>query len=121
MNVSDEKLQADYTRDMMTAVFSHPSTEGIIMWGFWDTRHWLGNSPLYHKDWTLKPSGQAWMDLVFNQWWTHTTVTTDATGHCGTRAFLGDYEIVATHGTSKASTKSKLTTSGTNVQIVLPS
>ena len=46
MNVSDEKLQADYTRDLMTAVFSHPSADGIIMWGFWDTKHWLPNSPL---------------------------------------------------------------------------
>jgi GH35 family endo-1,4-beta-xylanase len=34
VNVWDEKLQADYTRDFMTALFSHPGVSGIIIWGF---------------------------------------------------------------------------------------
>jgi endo-1,4-beta-xylanase len=118
VNVSDEQLQADYTRDMMTAVFSHPSTDSIIMWGFWDARHWLGNSPLYRKDWTLKPAGEAWMDLVFHQWWTNTKATTDSTGKCAVRGFLGDYAITVKRGDSTVTAKAKLTAAGTSVQVV---
>jgi endo-1,4-beta-xylanase len=120
VNVSDEKFQADYTRDLMTAVFSHPATSGIIMWGFWDTKHWLGNSPLFRRDWTLKPSGQVWMDLVMHQWWTNTTATTDVSGHCQARGFLGDYDIEVKHGAAHRSVKAKLTNSGATVQVVLP-
>src|SRR5207244_13525667 len=105
----------------MTAVFSHPSTNGIIMWGFWDPKHWLSNAPLYRKDWTLKPSGEAWMDLVFHQWWTNANVTTDTAGRCEVRAFLGDYEISAKHGTTEVTAKTKLKAEGGKVRIVLPS
>ena len=35
INVSDEKLQADYLRDFMTMAFSHPAVRGITFWGFW--------------------------------------------------------------------------------------
>ncbi len=121
VNVSDEKFQADYTRDLMTAVFSHPATSGIIMWGFWDSKHWLNNAPLYRKDWSLKPSGQAWMDLVFHQWWTNTSAVTDASGHCGARGFLGDYEIQVKHGSADVTVKAKLTANGSTVQVVIPS
>jgi hypothetical protein len=103
----------------MTAVFSHPSTSGVIMWGFWDTKHWLGNSPLFRRDWTLKPSGQVWMDLVFHQWWTNTTATTDASGKCEARGFLGDYEIEVKHGSTDQTIKAKLTAAGTAVKVVL--
>jgi hypothetical protein len=121
VNVSDEKLQADYTRDLMTAVFSHPSASGIVMWGFWDPKHWLGNAPLYRKDWTLKPAGEAWMDLVFHQWWTNTAAMTDSSGKCAVRGFLGEYEIDVKRGPAAVSAKAKLTAGGASIQVVLPS
>jgi len=121
VNVSDETLQADYTRDMMTAVFSHPSADAIIMWGFWDPKHWLSNAPLYRKDWTLKPSGEVWMDLVFHQWWTNTQATTDINGRSVVRGFLGDYEITVTRGGVVQTVKTTLPRGGNGVQVVLPS
>ncbi|MHC4694534.1 MAG: endo-1,4-beta-xylanase, partial [Planctomycetota bacterium] len=39
IDTRDDKLQADYLRDVMTITFSHPSFNGIVMWGFWEGRH----------------------------------------------------------------------------------
>jgi endo-1,4-beta-xylanase len=87
------QLQADYTRDFMTAVFSHPAIEGIVMWGFWEGHHYNPSAALYRKDWSAKPNGKVWEDLVFRQWWTDVRGQTDAGGHFTTRGFLGEYEI----------------------------
>jgi endo-1,4-beta-xylanase len=32
--------------------FAHPSVEGILMWGFWQGKHWRPNAFLWKKDWT---------------------------------------------------------------------
>ena len=88
----DERLQADYTRDLLTAAFSHPAVDGFILWGFWDGAHWRGNAAMYRRDWTLKPSGQAITDLL-KAWSTHATVTTDASGVATLPAFHGEYEL----------------------------
>ncbi|MBC8388141.1 MAG: endo-1,4-beta-xylanase [Actinobacteria bacterium] len=93
VNVFDEILQADYVRDFMTACFSHPSVDGIYMWGFWDGRHYRNNAPVYRKDWSMKPSGKVWYDLVYNKWWTNDTGTTNDKGVYSTRGFLGTYYI----------------------------
>lgn len=87
------QLQADYTRDFMTAMFSHPAVEGIIMWGFWEGRHWFPSAALYRMDWSIKPNGQIWEDLVFKKWWTDIKCVTDRNGEYRTQGFLGDYEI----------------------------
>jgi GH35 family endo-1,4-beta-xylanase len=93
VDVPDPRIQADYLRDFMTVLFSHEAVHGIVMWGFWEGRHWRPNTALYRKDWSLKPNGRAWIDLVKKQWWTDITGTTDAHGQLTTRGFLGDYEI----------------------------
>jgi hypothetical protein len=93
IDLTDTKLQADYLRDFMTAVFSHPSTDGIILWGFWAGWHWKPNSSLYDADWNLTKLGETWIDLVHNQWWTNTTLTTDANGNINLRGFHGKYQI----------------------------
>ena len=94
----DEEGQARYTRDFLTAVFSHPATEAFTMWGFWEGRMWQPPAALIRKDWTLKPNGQAWMDLVLKQWWTDMTAATGPDGSCTTRGFLGDYKVTVTAG-----------------------
>ncbi len=89
----DEQLQADYTRDLLIAAFSHPSVEGVLIWGFWDGAHWRGNAPMFRRDWSLKPAGQVWLDLVKRDWWTNEVVTTDANGVARLRGFQGDYHL----------------------------
>mgnify|MGYP003880256745 CR=1 FL=1 len=63
--MSDE-LAATYLRDFLTMIFSHESTDGFLTWGFWDGAHWQDNAPFFYQDWTLKPAGEAFIDLVFN-------------------------------------------------------
>ncbi len=87
------ELQADYTRAFLTAVFSHPSVVGIVLWGFWEGRHWYPSAALYNEDWSVKPNGIVWENLVHKEWWTDVQGRTNASGVFQTRCFLGDYEI----------------------------
>lgn len=93
LDLTDEKLQADYTRDFYTAFFAHPSTQGIINWGFWAGKHYRPSCAFFTKDWKLKPNGQAYIDLVFKQWWTEETGQTDENGTYQFRGFWGDYKV----------------------------
>jgi GH35 family endo-1,4-beta-xylanase len=101
VDVPDETVQADYLRDFMTTLFSHPSVNGILMWGFWEVQHWRPNAALFRANWELKPNGVMWSNLVFREWWTTTNVVTDASGNATVRAFKGDYAVgVSTPGHS---------------------
>jgi GH35 family endo-1,4-beta-xylanase len=100
INLDDTQLQADYLRDYMTAVFSHPSVDGIMLWGFWEGRHWMPKASLYNKDWTIKPIGQTWIELTQKQWTTDAEVTTDSTGVATLRGFLGHYKIDTVDGST---------------------
>ena len=93
----DVELQADVMRDYLTVSFSHPKVVNFTMWGFWDGQHFLKNSPMYNLDWTLKPSGAVYKDLVFNQWWTKVSGKTDADGEYNFRAFYGDHDVTVTY------------------------
>ncbi len=96
VNTTDLTLQADYTRDFLTASFSHASVVGFQFWGFWETAHWRPTAALYRADWSEKPNGAAYRDLVFNQWWTRATGTTDVQGRFSGRGFFGDYTATIT-------------------------
>jgi len=94
-NIPDS-LAAKYTGDFLTSIFSHSATNGFLMWGFWDGAHWGSNAPLYYSNWQPKPTHAVFTDLIFNQWWTDSTLTTDANGNLSLRGFKGDYKITAT-------------------------
>ncbi len=120
VNLSDEMLQADYTRDLMTALFSHPAVNGILTWGFWEERHWIPNAAHYRKDWSLRPAGLAWHDLVSKQWWTKAEGPTKSDGSFDTRGFLGDYQVTATLGKVQIVKEAQLTPDGTKLEIRMP-
>jgi endo-1,4-beta-xylanase len=92
----DENLQANYTRDLMTIIFSSPKFNEFLMWGFWEGAHWRPRAAMYRQNWTEKPNGLAYRDLVFTQWWTDVTGTSNSNGEYTTRAFKGDYDIIVT-------------------------
>jgi len=99
INVTQRAVQADYTRDFMTIVFSHPSVKSFLVWGFWASQHWLPEGAYFAPDWTLRPHGEAWKDLIFNQWWTKKIdKTTDAEGKVSFEGFLGTYKYTITSG-----------------------
>lgn len=91
-------LKADYTRDFMTAVFSHPSFTSFTIWRFWDGQPHFHESVIFAHDWTLRPSGQVYKDLVFKKWWTDVEGKTDADGKFTARGFFGDYTVTVTAG-----------------------
>ncbi|MBI4056745.1 MAG: endo-1,4-beta-xylanase [Elusimicrobia bacterium] len=97
VDITDEGLQADYLRDFMTAMFSHPAVHGIMLWGFWEGVHSSPRAALFRRDWTLRPCGKTWIDLVFNRWWTDERGATNEEGRFVTRGFLGNYELEITY------------------------
>ena len=115
----EETIAADYMRDFLTVVFSHPSVTGFLMWGFWDGAHWKDDAPLFRKDWTLKPSGQAFFDLVFDAWWTDTEGQTDEQGDLMVSGFLGEYVITARSGGLSAQKIGTLTRGGGTFELIL--
>ena len=119
VNTYDEQLQADYTRDFLTMMFSHPSTIGFVSWGFWEKRHWIPNAAFYRADWSARPAADVWRDLVFKQWWTDVRGTTGATGEYRTRGFLGDYVVEVEAGAMKQSVTAKLDRTGTRLEVTL--
>ena len=89
-------MQADYTRDFLTACFSHPAIKGFMIWGFWEGAHWEPPAAMIRRDWSTKPNYDAWNDLIYRQWWTDTSGVTESDGTFRTRGFLGDYAIEVT-------------------------
>jgi hypothetical protein len=98
---------------------SHPKVDGILMWGFWEKRHWKPNAALVRKDWSLKPNGQAWMDLVHRQWTTNEQGKSDPDGAFKVRGFLGEYEITVTSGDKTKTVKAALPKEGATVTVTL--
>lgn len=92
VDTSDEALQGDYTRDFLTMMFSHPSTVGIQVWGFWAGNIWKPDAAMFDMGWRAKPSALAWQDLVLHQWWNDFSGTTDANGQFAERGFYGQYQ-----------------------------
>jgi GH35 family endo-1,4-beta-xylanase len=119
INITDEQLQADFTRDFMITLFSHPKVDGIIMWGFWEKRHWQPDGAMVRKDWSLKPNGQVWMDLVHRQWTTNEQGKSCADGAYKVRGFLGDYEITVTSEGKSKTVKASLPKEGATVNVSL--
>lgn len=91
---SDEQLQADYLRDILTVAYSHPAMKGIVLWGFWEGRHWRPDAALWREDWSIKPAGQVWKDLVYDEWWSKVSMKTDAKGKAISNVFNGKYDII---------------------------
>jgi GH35 family endo-1,4-beta-xylanase len=91
--LADRQLQADYLRDYLIAMFSHPDVQAVMLWGFWAGRHWRPEAALYELDWTPRPIAQEWIDLTQKTWHTDAQMATDSQGIAHTRGFYGTYEI----------------------------
>lgn len=120
VDTTDTELQADYTRDFLTLVFSHPQVEAFIQWGFCERQHWRPAAAMVNADWQLKPNGEAYRDLVFDTWWTKTDGATSPTGEFKTRAFFGDHRIAVTHNGETTEREVSLTRDTPTLEITLP-
>ncbi|MCK6487127.1 MAG: endo-1,4-beta-xylanase [Planctomycetes bacterium] len=90
-----EDVQADFTRDFLTACFSSPAVSEFLMWGFWEGQHWLKPAALYRQDWSPKANARAWESLVRGAWWTRARAVTDADGVARVRGFKGLHRVTA--------------------------
>merc|ERR1712176_382944 len=90
----DAKSRAKHLSYFLRAAFSRESVEGIILWGYWDQRHWKGKeaSLADGPSLTLNAAGNKYRDLVFREWWTQIKENSSSVN---TRAFKGDYVIKA--------------------------
>jgi endo-1,4-beta-xylanase len=119
VNVTDEQLQADYLRDALTVAFSNSKVSSFLMWGFWEGQHWLPDAALYRQDWSIKPNGKVWNDLIFKQWWTNVSGSSSSQGTYSTRGFLGDYKITVTKNGKTITQNITLTKAGTTRTVTL--
>lgn len=119
IDITDERLQADYLRDFMTAVFSHPAVEGITLWGFWEGVHSVPAPALYRRDWSKKPAALALEELLLKKWRTDISGTSDRLGELRARGFLGTYEIKASAGKASGSLTAVLSKDGATLTIQL--
>jgi GH35 family endo-1,4-beta-xylanase len=120
IDTRDTDAQADYTRDLLFAVFSHPALDNFTMWGFWEGDHWKPNGAMIRRNWTRKPNALAYEHLVLDDWWTDASGAADAEGRFSTRAFLGDYRVSAFRGADSAFSEVRLGKAGTAVDLILP-
>lgn len=109
---TDEQLQADYLRDFFTAMFAHEGVTDLLMWGFWEDAHFDPTRALYRSDWSIKPNGQAYVDLVFDEWWTDESAKADAEGEATLRAFKGKHTVNAVYGGEETSSEATLDEDG---------
>ena len=119
INVWDDEVMADYTRDLMTAVFAHPATSGFITWGFWEKRHWIPNAAQWTGAWQPRGHGKVWYDLVFKKWWTNINTESGRGGVTKVRGFLGEYTVEVRSGAKTKTVKVKLGKGGARVEIEL--
>jgi GH35 family endo-1,4-beta-xylanase len=117
--IDDEELAGRFTNDLYTVLFSHPQVDGIVMWGFWDGAHWKQNAPLFRRDWSEKPAGKAYRELVLGRFRTDVKGKTDAAGKYATRAFLGDYEVSVIRAGKTKTVKAQLPAAGSSLAVVL--
>lgn len=116
----DLQLQAEFTRDFLTAVFAHEGVDNLTMWGFWEGAHWRPAAALFDEQWNLKPNGQAFINLVFGEWWTEEELTADEQGNVTLRGFKGDYEVIVSHGGQEVTQAFTLGEDGTSIDVQLP-
>lgn len=117
--VDNEEIAGQYVRDFYTTLFSHPAVNGVVMWGFWDRVHWKFNSVMFRKDWSLKPGGEAYIELTQKLWHTDETGKADATGQFATRGFLGEYVVEVNAGGKTKRVEATLLKDGSEVVVTL--
>lgn len=97
-----EARQADEVVRHYRTIVSHPATENITYWDFFDKEAWLGApAGFIRADGSRKPSYDAVHDLIKGQWWIDSAETqTNDEGAFGLCGFAGEYEIDVLDSTS---------------------
>lgn len=92
LTLTEDEQASEYEMVLRT-LFSHPAVNGIVMWGFWDNRHWVKNGGIIRADGSEKPAAKTIYDLWHKVWTTEETVTADENGVAKFRGFKGTYKV----------------------------
>lgn len=92
MNESEE-VQAEKFETFIRTAFSHPAVNGIVLWGFWDNRHWVKNGGIVASDGREKPAAKRVYDLWHKVWTTEETAVAGPDGIAKFRGFKGRYKV----------------------------
>jgi hypothetical protein len=112
--------QADRLRDTLTIAFAHPAIGGITQWGFWEGQHWVPSAALWRRDWTIKPIGQAYVDLLTKTWRTDKTEPAKRDGVAKLRGFQGDYQVTVSAGGKTKTVPATIGSGATQITVSLP-
>jgi len=93
VTTEDEALAADYTRDVLIAVFSHPAYTSFLFWGFWEGTHWIPAAASWNRDWSIRPRGEVIEEWIGKRWHTALEAQTNEEGKIAWRGFPGRYEV----------------------------
>ena len=100
-----EKGQADAYEKFIRSAFSHPAINGIVLWGFWDNRHWIKNGGIIGADGHEKEAAKRIYDLWHKKWTTEATATAGNDGVAKFRGFKGRYQVTAAGKTTEMDVK----------------
>ncbi len=93
----DQQRRAESLEMLFHVGFAHPQVESILLWGFWERRHFRGaEAALVDRDWNLLPAGERISELLTDTWHTEGSTRTDDEGQAVIRGFFGSYRITAT-------------------------
>lgn len=111
--------EVKYNRDFLTAMFSHPSVNAVMVWGFWKPakQNWRSDFYFFDDDFNEHPVAAMWKDMTQNVWYTSVTDQTNKKGSMSANAFKGKYEIKIENDDAVRLLACRLTDSGNNFQI----
>ena len=97
----DDAVQADYTRDFLTAALAHPAVEQVTLWGYWQPKHWRPAGALWADDWSRLPAADALAGWREEFWRKPTGLVTDERGEVSVRVMAGAYDVRAGTGAAE--------------------
>lgn len=93
MDIKDAAVRKQYSKDFMTAAFSHPSVSEFLFWGIQGEK-----ADIFTKDWEQGIMGEAFFELVHGEWKTNLILETNKKGMAKERGFYGIYEYTYVDG-----------------------
>ncbi|CAH1789624.1 unnamed protein product [Owenia fusiformis] len=93
-NTNRDVRAADYEK-LWRFMFSHPSVDGIMLWGFWDQAHSKPQAALVEgNDLTPNAAGLAWQRVTQEEWSTNQDLSPNgAVQTFNLRAFHGEFDL----------------------------
>ncbi|WP_276252663.1 endo-1,4-beta-xylanase [Halomontanus rarus] len=114
-----QQQRADVMHRYLKTAYGHPNVDEFTVWGFWDNAHWRDEAPFFEEDWTEKPALDVYRSLVFDEWWTSESGTTDGSGSYVVDAFLGEHEVTVSTGEGSVTRTVSVTDANAGQQITV--